>query len=228
MELLQHDEAFALAQEWVAAGVVEIAEVGKSFPFSAGWESPIKLHMDVACEVPGLMENIRSAVDRPLREELEKYYKIPVRFLTFVGVPSGGNPFARMLSTSLGAKHCNSQKKLEGTETIFEFGSLTGTQRWVVVFEDVITTGGQSRKLIKLVLENGRIVCLLVTMFSYNFAVAMDTVREQRIHHGNVVSFEPLLRALRASDNKRFTPQVLQTIADWHTKPNVWKASNWR
>ena len=89
-----------------------------------------------------------------------------------------------------------------------------------VVIEDLVTTGGSSRRVVKALQQAGVEVQAVLAVFSYELSRARQTFSEMDVPLYALTGFDDLVRVAQASG--RLPETAIRTIRGWHADPEQW------
>jgi orotate phosphoribosyltransferase len=176
-----------LANGLLSIGAVELRP-DTPFTWSSGWKSPIYCDNRLVLSYPVL----RNIVMEGFTEVIEILFP---SVEVIVGTATAGIPHASMLADRLGlptayvrgsAKEHGKQKRTEGK-------LYAGAH--AVVIEDTLSTGKSAYSAIDALRAEGVVVDAVLTILSYEFAVATEKARESGVPAISLVHYEDIIQA---------------------------------
>lgn len=183
------------------------------FTWASGWKSPIYCDNRKIMSYPEVRNFIKVEFARII---LEKYPNVEA----IAGVATGAIAPGAIVADVLGLPfvYVRSAPKGHGLENLIE-GDLKPKQK-VVVVEDLVSTGMSSLKAVEAIRQSGSDVLGMVAIFTYNFPVAEESMREARVNLTTLTNYDAVLdEALRID---YIEESDLSTLQNWRKAPDKW------
>lgn len=183
------------------------------FTWASGWKSPIYCDNRKIMSYPEVRNFIKVEFARII---LEKYPNVEA----IAGVATGAIAPGAIVADVLGLPfvYVRSAPKGHGLENLIE-GDLKPKQK-VVVVEDLVSTGMSSLKAVEAIRQSGSDVLGMVAIFTYNFPVADESMREARVNLTTLTNYDSVLdEALRID---YIEESDLSTLQNWRKAPDKW------
>lgn len=183
------------------------------FTWASGWKSPIYCDNRKIMSYPEVRNFIKVEFARTI---LEKYPNVEA----IAGVATGAIAPGAIVADVLGLPfvYVRSAPKGHGLENLIE-GDLKPKQK-VVVVEDLVSTGMSSLKAVEAIRQSGSDVLGMVAIFTYNFPVAEESMREARVNLTTLTNYDAVLdEALRID---YIEESDLSTLQNWRKAPDKW------
>lgn len=183
------------------------------FTWASGWKSPIYCDNRKIMSYPEVRNFIKVEFARII---LEKYPNVEA----IAGVATGAIAPGAIVADVLGLPfvYVRSAPKGHGLENLIE-GDLKPKQK-VVVVEDLVSTGMSSLKAVEAIRQSGSDVLGMVAIFTYNFPVAEESMREARVNLTTLTNYDSVLdEALRID---YIEESDLSTLQNWRKAPDKW------
>lgn len=183
------------------------------FTWASGWKSPIYCDNRKIMSYPEIRNFIKIEFARII---LEKYPSVEA----IAGVATGAIAPGAIVADLLGLPfvYVRSTPKGHGLENLIE-GDLRPKQK-VVVIEDLISTGQSSLKAVEAVRRNGCDVLGMLAIFTYDFPVAADSMKENRVELTTLTNYDAILDEALRTDY--IEESELSTLQDWRKSPSDW------
>ncbi|MDA3846233.1 MAG: orotidine 5-phosphate decarboxylase, partial [Vallitaleaceae bacterium] len=114
--------------------------------------------------------------------------------------------------------YVRSAPKGHGLENLVE-GDLKPKQK-VVVIEDLISTGGSSLKAVDAIRNNGSTVLGMAAIFTYNFPIAADEFKKNKVKLTTLCDYNTLLEVALETDY--ISKKEVTTLQEWRKSPSTW------
>ena len=183
------------------------------FTWASGWKSPIYCDNRKLMSYPDIRNFLKIQFGRII---LEKHPDVEA----IAGVATGAIAPGAIVADLLGLPfvYIRSTPKGHGLENLIE-GDLKPKQK-VVVVEDLVSTGMSSLKAVEAIRQAGSDVAGMVAIFTYNFPVAEERMREARVNLTTLTNYNAVLdEALRID---YIEESDLSTLQDWRKAPEKW------
>lgn len=183
------------------------------FTWASGWKSPIYCDNRKIMSYPEIRNFIKIEFARII---LEKYPHVEA----IAGVATGAIAPGAIVADLLGLPfvYVRSTPKGHGLENLIE-GDLRPKQK-VVVIEDLISTGQSSLKAVEAVRRNGCDVLGMLAIFTYDFPIAADSMKENRVELTTLTNYDAILDEALRTDY--IEESELATLQDWRKSPSDW------
>jgi orotate phosphoribosyltransferase len=199
----------------IASGLLEIGAVelrpDSPFTWSSGWKSPIYCDNRLVLGHPGL----RNLVVTGFEVAMKKWFKSAD---SISGAATGGIAHAALLADRLhlpmsyvrgSAKGHGQGKRVEG---FIRPGTRT------VVIEDTISTGASAYSAANGLREEKLEVLGVLSIFSYDFAVAMARAEEERLKVVHLLNYDTLIAV--AQEKGVIRPEDVERLLAWRATPD--------
>lgn len=204
-----NDNALLIANILLKTKAVRL-NVENYFTYSSGIKSPIYCDNRFLIGFPEARTSIIDAFT-----ENEKIQEAEI----IVGTATAGIPWASIIAHNLKKPlaYVRSEAKKHGTTKSVEGAIVKGKK--VVIIEDLISTGGSSKKVLDHLLLEEAIATSVVAIFSYEF-------KEIEAIFGNIPfytlsNFTTLLKV--AEETKALSPEECKIASEWNKSPHTWK-----
>lgn len=201
----------------VAHALLNIQAVGLSV------ENPVRFKSGILS--PVYVDNRRlpfhptewRVVVEAFHEIIRKY--LP-RFDVVAGVAMGGVPHGAALAYTLDMPFVFVRKeaKEHGKRQLIEGGDVKGA--YVLVIEDLITTGSSSLAAVAALREAGAFVNNVIAIVDYKFDEALKAFEDASLCLYTATDFPTILQA--ALEQNRFTNAEAAQVRDWLANPHQW------
>ncbi|MGV8963532.1 MAG: orotate phosphoribosyltransferase [Candidatus Saccharimonadaceae bacterium] len=186
------------------------------FTWASGWKSPIYCDNRKLMSYPDIRNFLKVQFCRII---LEKYPNVEA----IAGVATGAIAPGAIVADLLGLPfvYVRATPKDHGLENLIE-GDLKPNQK-VVVVEDLVSTGMSSLKAVEAIRKNGASVIGMVSIFSYGFPVATQSMLDANVELTSLSNYDAILSEALRTDYIDETE--LQTLQDWRKNPDTWGQS---
>ncbi len=201
----------------LAADLLEIGAVHLSpeapFTWASGLKAPLYCDNRLTLAFPA----VRRGIAEGFAEILAAQHMQPD---VIVGTATAGIPHAAWLAERLDLPlaYGRSKPKEHGRGNQVEGRVEMG--HTVVIVEDLISTGGSSLNVVKVVRGAGAEVAALLAIFSYGLEVARSRFAEALLPVFTLTDFETLLSVAREQD--RIAAADVEELRDWQRDPQAW------
>ncbi|HBX45925.1 orotate phosphoribosyltransferase [Limibacterium fermenti] len=189
------------------------------FTWASGWKSPIYCDNRKLMSYPAIRNFIKVEFCRLI---LEKYPQVEA----IAGVATGAIAPGALVADTLGLPfvYIRSAPKDHGLENLIE-GDLKPKQK-VVVVEDLVSTGQSSLRAVEVVRRDGSDVLGIVAVFTYDFPVVQQNMKEARVELTTLSNYDAILDEALLTDY--IDESELKTLQDWRKDPKNWGDSTKR
>lgn len=183
------------------------------FTWASGWKSPIYCDNRKTLSYPEVRTFIKKEFCKIVKE---KYPEAEV----IAGVATGAIAIGALVADELGLPfiYVRSAPKGHGLENLVE-GDLKLKQK-VVVIEDLISTGGSSLKAVDAIRNNGSTVLGMAAIFTYNFPIAADEFKKNKVKLTTLCDYNTLLEVALETDY--ISKKEVTTLQEWRKSPSTW------
>ena len=183
------------------------------FTWASGWKSPIYCDNRKLMSYPDIRNFLKIQFCRII---LEKYPNVEA----IAGVATGAIAPGAIVADLLGLPfvYVRATPKDHGLENLIE-GDLKPGQK-VVVVEDLVSTGMSSLKAVEAIRKNGACVIGMVSIFSYGFPIATESMAEANVELTSLSNYDAILEEALRTDY--IDESELQTLQDWRKNPDTW------
>lgn len=183
------------------------------FTWASGWKSPIYCDNRIILSFPP----IRNYVRENLAKQIEKQYGKPD---VIAGVATGAIGIGVLVAEYLGLPFVYVRPEAKGHGRQNQIEGFVEKGQNVVVVEDLISTGKSSLNAVKALKEVGVNVKGMVAIFSYDFEIASNNFKEEKVTLHTLSNYESLLE--QALDTKYITTKEQDILASWNSNPSEW------
>lgn len=143
---------------------------------------------------------LRNLIVKLFCDEIKKIDKVDV----IAGTATAGIPWAAFIANSLNMKmsYVRLKAKDHGTKTLVEGCDVKDKD--VILIEDLITTGSSVIQAAKNVIDAGARSVRVISIFSYDFKVAITNFKENKIDFTPLIHFLDLVEIYKQSDIKKY------------------------
>lgn len=183
------------------------------FTWASGWKSPIYCDNRKIMSYPEIRSFVKIEFARLILERFPNVEAI-------AGVATGAIAPGAIVADVLGLPfvYVRSAPKDHGLENMIE-GDLKPKQK-VVVIEDLVSTGKSSLKAVEAIRRNGSDVLGMVAIFTYNFPMAEESMKEARVDLMTLTNYDAILDEALKIDY--IDESELSTLQDWRKNPDKW------
>lgn len=195
---------------------IKAIQLNKKEPFqwASGWQSPIYCDNRKTLSYP----KIRTFIRQKYAESIREYFgQVDV----IAGVATGGIAQGALVAQELDLPfiYVRSSTKGHGLQNQIE-GVVEKGQR-VVVIEDLISTGMSSLKAVEALRESGCQVIGMVSIFTYDFAVAKENFKKYKCKLYTLSDYNNLIEA--ALESGYIKKDDIASLKSWREDPANWK-----
>ena len=204
-----NDNALTIASILLETKSIKLS-VENYFTYSSGIKSPIYCDNRFLLGFPKARTTIINAFT-----ENEKIQEAEI----IVGTATAGIPWASIIAHNLGKPlaYVRSEAKKHGTTKSVEGAIVKGKK--VVIIEDLISTGGSSKKVLDNLILEEAIVTSIVAIFSYEFSEISTIFGDTPFY--SLSNFTTLLKV--AEDTKALSKEECEIASKWNKSPHTWK-----
>jgi orotate phosphoribosyltransferase len=143
---------------------------------------------------------------------------------SIVGVATAGIALGALVADELGLPfaYCRPKPKEHGMKNQLE-GRVDADAK-VVVFEDLISTGGSSLKVVEYLRNDGIEVMGLAAVFTYGFPLAQKNFDDMACPFITLSDYSVLIE--QAIRNGYVNQSSLDSLTSWRTNPDNWKPAS--
>lgn len=193
-------------EELIAKDLLKIKAVflrpNKPFTWASGIKSPIYCDNRLTLTSP----KVRSDIEHNLAKIIKKNYP-GVEVL--VGTATAGIPHAAITAhiMNLPMGYVRSGAKDHGRQNQIEGNIPEGSK--VVVVEDLISTGGSSLEIVKVLREHKIKVLGMVSIFTYGMKKSVEALKVNKVKNISLTNFDTVIEVavknkyIKASDKKK-------------------------
>lgn len=182
------------------------------FTWSSGMQSPIYCDNRLILSYPKLRDNLKRELIPPAKK------MGPLDGIA--AVATAGIPMGTLLADVLDLpfSYVRSEAKGHGKENRVEGRTQTGDR--ILVFEDLISTGGSAIRAVEALREKEIEVVGVLSIFSYGFDATSRAFEEADCSYSSLFQFEDLYRIARKHD--AFDPALIDVLENWRNDPEHW------
>ncbi|MGL4393837.1 MAG: orotate phosphoribosyltransferase [Brevinema sp.] len=184
--------------------------VENHFTYASGIKSPIYCDNRFLLGFPDVRNMIvRAFLDHPEIKNAD----------VIAGTSTAGIPWASMIADHLQKPlaYVRSEAKSHGTSKTVEGAEVTGKK--TVIIEDLISTGGSSKKVLDNLIDAGAEVNAIVAIFSYQFPDIAKIFGETKVI--TLSDFTALIET--AEEHQILSPEHCDIARTWNAAPHNWK-----
>ncbi len=187
------------------------------FTWSSGWLSPIYCDNRLTLSYPEIRTFLRKEMAAAIRSQFPDANSI-------VGVATAGIALGALVADELGLPfaYCRPKPKEHGMKNQLE-GRVDADAK-VVVFEDLISTGGSSLKVVEYLRNDGIEVMGLAAVFTYGFPLAQKNFDHMACPFITLSDYSVLIE--QAIRNGYVDQSSLDSLTSWRTNPDNWKPAS--
>lgn len=206
------DSGFKIAEYLLQIKAIKLQPT-KPFVWASGWKSPIYCDNRKTLSYPVIRTYIRQQFVEIISEKFGKPDVI-------AGVATGGIALGALVAQDLGLPfvYVRSEAKKHGLSNQIE-GVIEKGQS-VVVIEDLISTGGSSLKAVDALREVGAQIKGLVSVFTYDFKVAVDAFKKAKCPYVTLCDYHVLIQ--QAVKAKYIDEDDIASLKKWREDPANW------
>ncbi len=185
----------------------------RPFRFDSGILSPIYVDNRLLISYPGERKIVLKSLITLIKKEVR-------RFDVVAGVATAGIPHAAWIAYELNKPmiFVRSKPKDHGKSRQVE-GKLLRKQK-VLIVEDLISTGGSSKRVIEAIRAQGGVVLDEVAIYSHNLKEADENLNQIRVKLHNLTDTKTA--ALYAKEKGFLTQDQVDIIFEWAKDPKNW------
>lgn len=205
-------DALVTAEKLLQANAVRLSPQ-HPFTWASGWKSPIYCDNRVILAQPFIRDFIKSEMCHVVFELYKEAELI-------AGVATAGIPWGSMIADQLKLPfiYVRPKPKEHGMgnqiEGLYEAGQKT------MVIEDLISTGRSSLQVVDILRQKGLEITGLVSIFNYDFPVALNAFRNAGVRYHSLTNYESLLTL--AVQKGMIHADEEEVLLKWRTKPEKW------
>ncbi len=213
--ILNKDKALKVAEFLLQIKAVKL-QPQNPFTWSSGWQSPIYCDNRKILSHPKVRTYIRQVFVETI---MEKYGKPDV----IAGVATGGIAIGALIAEQMGLPfiYVRSSAKAHGMQNQLEGDYSAG--QYVIVIEDLISTGGSSLKAVEAIRGAGMSVKGLVAVFTYNFQLAIHNFEVAQCDYTVLTDYDHLIN--QAIEENYITVNDKESLTAWRMNPEMWIAN---
>ena len=193
-------------EELIAKDLLKIKSVflrpNKPFTWASGIKSPIYCDNRLTLTSP----KVRSDIEHNLAKIIKKNYP---NVEVLVGTATAGIPHAAITAhlMNLPMGYVRSGAKDHGRQNQIEGNIPEGSK--VVVVEDLISTGGSSLEIVKVLREHKIKVLGMVSIFTYGMKKSVDALKKEKVKNISLTNFDTIIEVatkmkyIKANDKKK-------------------------
>lgn len=187
--------------------------VNPPFTWASGWKSPIYCDNRKSLSFPFVRDFIKSELCNVVFTAFAEAELI-------AGVATAGIPWGAMVADQLKLPfiYVRPKPKEHGmgnqVEGFFEAGKR------VVLIEDLVSTGKSSLQAASVLANEGLIIEGMVSIFNYEFDVAVQAFKDAHIHLHSLTGYEALISLALAQHYVSAADE--KTLLNWRANPAEW------
>ncbi len=186
------------------------------FTWASGMRSPIYCDNRITLSYP----NVRSLIKKSLANVAAQFGSIDM----IAGVATAGIAHGALLADELQLPFCyvRSNPKEHGRQNQIE-GEITLHSK-ILVIEDLISTGGSSIDVVKVLRSEGHDVIGVLAIFDYEFEIARENFLNSQCIYRTLSNYSTLISEAVASHY--ITDEEAFILSKWNSDPHHWFANN--
>lgn len=202
-------------EELIAKDLLKIKAVflrpNKPFTWASGIKSPIYCDNRLTLTSP----KVRDDIEHNLAKIIKKNYP-GVEIL--VGTATAGIPHAAITAhiMNLPMGYVRAGAKDHGRQNQIEGNIPEGTK--VVVVEDLISTGGSSLEIVKVLREHKIKVLGMVSIFTYGMKKSVEALKTNKVKNISLTNFDTIIEV--AARNKYIKEKDKKKLLAFRNNPN--------
>ena len=207
-----NDVAQILADKLLKISAINL-QPNNPFVWASGWNSPIYTDNRKTLSYPEIRSFIKVELCRMILENFPEVDAV-------AGVATGAIAQGALVADTLSLPYVyvRSTPKDHGLENLIEGSLMPGTR--VVVIEDLISTGGSSRKAVEALRAAGCEVVGMAALFTYGFPVAEKAFEKANVKLITLSNYNAMLEAALATNY--IQESDLATLREWRKDPASW------
>lgn len=201
-----------LAEKLLQIGAIKL-QPEIPFVWGSGWNSPIYNESPRVLSFPDIRNIVKVELAKTIVEDYPEATVI-------ASVSIGAIPIGMLAADALGLPflYVRSQPKDHGLENLIEGNLRLGDK--VVLIDDVISTGASSVKAASEVRLGGGEILGLVSIFNYEFPMAVKRLREADLTFVSLVDYSSMLETALEMDY--IMVEDMDTLQEWRKDPANW------
>jgi orotate phosphoribosyltransferase len=210
--ILNPETAYKTAEFLLQIKAIQL-QVDQPFNWASGWKSPIYCDNRTTLSYP----TIRTFLREQVAEGISNHFGKPD---VIAGVATGAIALGALVAQHLQLPfiYVRPEPKSHGMKNQIE-GVLEAGQK-VVVFEDLVSTGGSSLKAVNALRDAGAEVQGMFALFTYGFQNAFDRFKEANCELVCLSDYEHLLQ--QAMKTGYVQEKELSVLQQWRKSPDTW------
>jgi orotate phosphoribosyltransferase len=210
--ILNPETAYKTAEFLLQIKAIQL-QVDQPFNWASGWKSPIYCDNRTTLSYP----TIRTFLREQVAEGISNHFGKPD---VIAGVATGAIALGALVAQHLQLPfiYVRPEPKSHGMKNQIE-GVLEAGQK-VVVFEDLVSTGGSSLKAVNALRDAGAEVQGMIALFTYGFQNAFDRFKEANCELVCLSDYEHLLQ--QAMKTGYVQEKELSVLQQWRKSPDTW------
>ena len=183
------------------------------FTWASGWKSPFYCDNRKTLAFPALRSFVKLELSRLVAEKYPEAEAV-------AGVATGAIAQGALVADALGLPfaYVRSKPKDHGLTNLIE-GDLKAGMK-VVVIEDLISTGGSSRKAVEALRAHGCEVVGMVAAYTYGFPTAEKAFAEAGVELTTLTNYEAVVETALATGY--IEEKHVALLHDWRSNPSEW------
>ena len=212
--ILDKDIAKRTAEALLQINAIKL-QPNNPFTWASGWKSPIYCDNRVTLSFP----KVRTFLRQQLATQIVEVYGKPD---VIAGVATGAIAIGALVAEELGIPfvYVRPEAKKHGRKNQIE--GFLDTGKNVVVVEDLISTGGSSRKAVEALKAHGVTVKGMIALFTYGFDIASKNFEDANVTLYTLSNYENLIE--QAADTNYISTAEKRTLQEWRENPSEWNA----
>lgn len=210
--ILNPETAYKTAEFLLQIKAIQL-QVDQPFNWASGWKSPIYCDNRTTLSYP----TIRTFLREQVAEGISNHFGKPD---VIAGVATGAIALGALVAQHLQLPfiYVRPEPKSHGMKNQIE-GVLEAGQK-VVVFEDLVSTGGSSLKAVNALRDAGAEVQGMIALFTYGFQNAFNRFKEANCELVCLSDYEHLLQ--QAMKTGYVQEKELSVLQQWRKSPDTW------
>lgn len=183
------------------------------FTWASGWKSPIYCDNRKVLSFPYIRDFIKSELCNII---FEKFPDTEI----LAGVATAGIAWGAMASDQLKLPYIYVRPKPKEHGLGNQIEGYYEKDKKVVVIEDLVSTGKSSLQVVDVLKAQGLEVIGMVSIFTYNFQIAMDAIKSSSLAYYSLTDYNSLIEL--AVKKGIVTEHDQQLLMAWRENPAEW------
>ena len=206
------DTAYKVAEFLLQIKAIKL-QPENPFTWASGLKSPIYCDNRKTLSYP----KIRNYIRQHFVQTINNHFPMPD---LIAGVATGGIAIGVLVAQEMGLPfvYVRSEEKKHGLTNMIEGHFESG--QYVVVIEDLISTGGSSLKAVEALREKGCLVKGMAAIFTYGFEESVQNFKKAKCRLETLTNYDTLIET--AVKKEYINEKDLDSLKKWRQKPKTW------